>query len=246
MSPRRLIVNADDLGQSPSINAGIERAVREGVVTSASLMVRWPAAEAAAQWAADNPHVSVGLHLDLGEWSYSEGEWSEKYRFADPEDGDAVHDELVTQLETFERLLGRAPTHLDSHQHVHRNEPLRSFVLEGARRLDVPLREEFGPVSYCGSFYGQSGRGDPYPDGVTLAAFLAILDALPEGTSEIGCHPGSDPSDLDSMYRFERSLELEVLCDEGLHDELRRRGIELCSYHDVAGMMLEPDHSENL
>jgi predicted glycoside hydrolase/deacetylase ChbG (UPF0249 family) len=235
MSPRRLIVNADDLGQSLSINTGIARAVRDGVVTSASLMVRWPGAAFAARWAAEHPEVSVGLHFDLGEWSYLEGEWSEVYRFADPDDAKAVNDELVYQIETFERLLGHAPTHLDSHQHVHRSEPVRSSMLEAARNLGVPLREAFGPVSYCGSFYGQSGRGEPYPEGVTFAAFLAILDALPEGTTEIGCHPGvGDVSDLDSMYRLERGLELCVLCDQELRVELSRKGIDLCSYHDVA------------
>jgi predicted glycoside hydrolase/deacetylase ChbG (UPF0249 family) len=244
VSARRLIINADDLGQSPSINAGIEKAARDGVVTSASLMVRWPAAESAAQWATDHPEVSVGLHVDLGEWSYSGGEWSEKYRFADPDDLEAVHGELAQQLETFERLLGHAPTHLDSHQHVHRNEPLRSCLLETARRLGVPLREAFGPVGYCGSFYGQSGRGEPYPDGVTFAAFLALLDALPEGTTEIGCHPGGDPSDLDSMYRLERALELDVLCDEGLRAELRGRDIELCSYYDVVGVKRDLDRAD--
>ena len=234
MKPRRLIVNADDLGQSRSINAGIAKAARDGVVTSASLMVRWPDAVSAARWASDHAEVSVGLHFDLGEWSYFDGEWSEVYRFADPDDANAVHRELGYQLETFERLVGHTPTHLDSHQHVHRSEPARSCMLQAARDLEVPLREEFGPVSYCGSFYGQSGRGEPYPEGVTVEMFLGILDALPEGTTEIGCHPGGgDLSDLNSMYRLERGLELDVLCDPELREELCRKGIELCSYNDV-------------
>ena len=234
MSPRRLIVNADDLGQSPSINAGIEQATRDGIVTSASLMVRWPSAASAARWAASHSEVSVGLHFDIGEWSYLDGEWSEVYRFVDPDDSRAVRDELENQLETFERLVGHGPTHLDSHQHVHRSEPVRSCMLDVARSIGVPLREELGPVTYCGSFYGQSGKGEPYPEGITEVALLAILDGLSDGTTEIGCHPGLDHSDLDSIYRLERALELRVLCVPGLRTELRNRGIELCSYNDVA------------
>ena len=42
---RSLIVNADDFGQSPGINSGVIRAYEEGILTSASLMVRWPAAQ---------------------------------------------------------------------------------------------------------------------------------------------------------------------------------------------------------
>jgi len=40
---RFLIVNADDFGQSPGINRGIIKAHADGIVTSVSLMVRWPA-----------------------------------------------------------------------------------------------------------------------------------------------------------------------------------------------------------
>ena len=46
-----LIVNADDFGQSPGISEGIVEAVDRGIVTSASLMVRWPdAGEAVRRW----------------------------------------------------------------------------------------------------------------------------------------------------------------------------------------------------
>ena len=41
---RAVIVNADDFGQSAGINRGIVEAHERGIVTSASLMVRWPAA----------------------------------------------------------------------------------------------------------------------------------------------------------------------------------------------------------
>jgi predicted glycoside hydrolase/deacetylase ChbG (UPF0249 family) len=63
-----LIVNADDFGQSPGINRGIIEAHEQGIVTSASLMTRWLAAGEAALYAKQFPKLSVGLHLDLGEW----------------------------------------------------------------------------------------------------------------------------------------------------------------------------------
>ena len=48
---RILIVNADDFGQSPGVNAGVIEAHERGIVTSASMMVCWPAAAGAADYA---------------------------------------------------------------------------------------------------------------------------------------------------------------------------------------------------
>jgi chitin disaccharide deacetylase len=62
---RRLIVNADDFGRSPSINAAVIRAHREGILTSASLMVNEPACGEAVAAARQNPGLGVGLHLTL-------------------------------------------------------------------------------------------------------------------------------------------------------------------------------------
>ena len=63
--PRRLIVNADDFGRSASINQAVIRAHREGILTTASLMVNEPAFEEAVALARENPTLGVGLHLTL-------------------------------------------------------------------------------------------------------------------------------------------------------------------------------------
>ena len=64
---RHLIVNADDFGLSPAINRGIIAAHRNGIVTSASLMVNGPAFENAVALAQENPALDIGLHLTLTE-----------------------------------------------------------------------------------------------------------------------------------------------------------------------------------
>jgi predicted glycoside hydrolase/deacetylase ChbG (UPF0249 family) len=230
MASRRLIVNADDLGQSPSINAGIRECAELGVVTSASLMVRWAAAEDAARWANTVSSLSLGLHLDLGEWVCVGGEWRQLYSVVDEHDPGAVRDEVDAQLDSFLRMAGRAPTHIDSHQHVHKEEPVRTLVLERAARLGVPVRGLSETVAYCGKFYGQWSDGTAYPDGVGYDALMRILDDLPDGTSELGCHPGTGERDVESMYWSERSAERDVLCDPRLPDAMTARGIELCSY----------------
>lgn len=64
-SRRRLIVNADDFGASDSINQAVAQAHREGILTSASLMVTGPAFEEAVELARQLPRLGVGLHLTL-------------------------------------------------------------------------------------------------------------------------------------------------------------------------------------
>lgn len=62
---RRLIVNADDFGRSPAINEAVIRAHRDGILTSASLMVNELDCAEAVALAKDNPRLGVGLHLAL-------------------------------------------------------------------------------------------------------------------------------------------------------------------------------------
>jgi len=230
---RYLIVNADDFGQSPGINQGIIQSFEEGIVTSASLMVRWPAAAAAADYAREHPELSVGLHVDLGEWAYLAGEWREVYAVVPRDDAAAVSAELARQLARFRALVGRDPTHLDSHQHAHFAEPTHSILLQTSRTLDIPLRQ-FSAVRYCGDFYGQTARGLAYREGVSSESLTALLTAMPAGTTELGCHPGLG-DDVDSMYRAERARELETLCNPRIRDVLAAEGIELCSFRDFNG-----------
>src|SRR5450432_4273639 len=62
---RRLVVNADDFGRSRSINEAVIRAHREGILTTASLMVNEMGFDEAVKLAKENPKLGVGLHLTL-------------------------------------------------------------------------------------------------------------------------------------------------------------------------------------
>lgn len=64
---KQLIINADDFGLCPEVNVAVIKAYREGVLTSASLMVAAPAAAEAAEAARRNPGLKIGLHLVLVE-----------------------------------------------------------------------------------------------------------------------------------------------------------------------------------
>jgi predicted glycoside hydrolase/deacetylase ChbG (UPF0249 family) len=233
MAERVLIVNADDFGRSPGVNRGVIRAHEEGIVTSATLMVRWPAAEEAAAYARESDSLSVGLHLDLGEWVYRDGEWHERYQVV-PETPEAVAAELERQLEQLERLIGRPPTHLDSHQHVHRKEPARTALRKAGGRLGIPVRWFTPGIEYSGAFFGQDSDGTPLPDLITVDALVKVIETLPAGVTELACHPAAE-HDHDSDYGEERIRELETLCDPRVRMAIDRSGIDLRSFAELGG-----------
>jgi predicted glycoside hydrolase/deacetylase ChbG (UPF0249 family) len=231
---RHLIVNADDLGQSPGINAGIARAFLDGIVTSASLMVRWPSAADAAAYFRGRAGISLGLHLDLGEWEYERGHWVPVYEVVAHNDPDAVAEEVHRQVSEFRDLTNMDPTHMDSHQHAHRSEPVSSIVKEAAKRMGVPLRHECTAVTYRGGFYGQTAKGEPDHEAISVEALLGILASLPPGVTELGCHPGL-ADDMGGMYRLERVREVETLCDPRVRAALAEHKIALRSFGSDLG-----------
>jgi predicted glycoside hydrolase/deacetylase ChbG (UPF0249 family) len=228
-----LIVNADDFGLSAGVNAGILETHARGLVTSTSLMVRWPAAAEAVAQARAHPGLDLGLHVDLSEWMYRDGCWQVLYAVVPRDDAAAVAAEVSRQLERFEALVGGPPSHLDSHQHVHRDEPVRSVLREIATRLHVPLRHFSPAVRYCGSFYGQTGEGAPLPELISVDALVNLLDEQAPGITELACHPGYG-DDLAGMYCRERAAEVRTLCDPRVREALVAAGIGLCSFRDIS------------
>jgi chitin disaccharide deacetylase len=229
VTPRAfLVVNADDLGYTEGVNRGIFEAHDRGIVSSTSFMVDRPAAESGASGALARTGLGVGLHADFGEWSFEGGAWRAVGVPVDQHDRDAVAAELRRQLHRFRALLGRDPTHLDSHQHVHRREPVRSAMLELAAELGVPLRHE-SAVRYCGDFYGQTDEGEPLPGALEPKRLEALLRALPAGATELCCHPGY-AFGLASAYASEREEELRALCSPRLRPLLEEERIALVSF----------------
>jgi predicted glycoside hydrolase/deacetylase ChbG (UPF0249 family) len=206
--PRYLIVNADDFGTSVGVNRGIVEAHERGIVTSSSVMVDRPAATDGVERAARAPELSLGLHF-VGD-------------DIDVTDREVVRAEFDRQLERFHELVGRGPTHIDSHHHVHRTEGAIETFREVAAELGVPLREASN-VAYVGGFYERVG--------VEFLEQILRTEVVGEWT-ELGCHPGYIDPDFVSAYRMEREEELRTLTDPRLPEVLAECGIELRSYAD--------------
>jgi len=221
--PRSLIVNADDFGYSPGTNRGIVDCHIRGVVTSTSMMVTGRATEEAAALAREHPSLAVGLHFDL---------WGEDERPFDTNDVDAVREELGRQLDEFRRLLGREPTHVDSHRHVHREPQLFEAIAELVEPLGVPLRGD-GKVAFVGGFYAQWEWQVTNLEYVSVGFLQRMIEEeVAEGWTELSCHPGYATAGFDPVYDAEREEEVRTLTDPRIRRTIEQAGIALTSYAD--------------
>lgn len=215
---RYLIVNGDDFGMSAGVSRGIVDAHRRGILTSTSLMVDRPCAAEAAGLARELQDLSVGLHMEL-----------EGPAAADPRAA------MEKQLRRFEALMGRPPTHLDSHHDVHRGPEVLPHVLETAERLDIPVRGH-SPAQCLTRFYGQWG-GETHLEQVSVESLIGILETDVEaGVTELMCHPGYADPELDSSYSDVREPELHTLCDSRVRDAVREAGIRLLGFRDFPAL----------
>ena len=161
---RRLIVNADDFGRSASINAAVIRAHREGILTSASLMMNEPATAEAVALAKENPQLGVGLHLTLlcghavlppekisglvnarGEFSNDPVGAGLKY-FFNRALREPLRAEMHAQFDRF-RATGLPLDHVNGHLHVHLHPVVFDQLMADADALGIRhlrlTRDEF-------------------------------------------------------------------------------------------------------
>jgi chitin disaccharide deacetylase len=228
-------VNADDLGYSPGVNQGIVVAHQRGVLTSASLMVDMPASRDGARLTRDLPALSVGLHANLADASGQP--------LVSLETGEGCGEVLQQQLDRFDELMGRLPTHLDSHHNIHRNPRLLPHFLELAAQHKLPLREH-SPVRYLSSFYGQWG-GCTHLEQISAHGMIRLLETeISEGVTELSCHPGYCDPQLRSGYREEREVELSSLCDPAVREFLSARQIRLVNFVEAMALFAGTSHEK--
>ncbi|HWE25904.1 MAG TPA: ChbG/HpnK family deacetylase [Myxococcales bacterium] len=219
-APKRLVVNADDLGYDPQIDRGIFEAHSRGIVKSATAMVDTTFAADALRVAPAS--LALGLHavVDLG-LSRAKAET-----------------ELLRQIERFTHLRGARPTHLDSHKHHHALPELLSAFAAVAVREDLPVRAidpamrarlRAARVRTTEHFLGDAALRPCW----TAKRLAAAIATLPEGTTELMCHPGYAPSDARTSFGVEREEELHAVCDRAVREALDRAGAVLISYADL-------------
>ncbi len=269
---KNLIINADDFGISRGVNVGIIDAAQLRVVTSASIIVNLPGFADAIDRAVSCPTLSLGLHLNLtlgrpltAAPTLTRADTGEFYPLAvlitraslGRLDASDIARECQAQID---RMIdsGFAPTHLDSHRHVHAHPAISTAVAKAAAsrgifRIRVPcesLRMNAGDwratikkagLLICTRLSRTTAERDrtDYFFGLSLqggkefaSRLFALIPRLPPGTSELMVHPGYSDSSLAELddYTRERETELTVLCSRNFRELLARNGVRLSSF----------------
>jgi predicted glycoside hydrolase/deacetylase ChbG (UPF0249 family) len=109
----------------------------------------------------------------------------------------------------------------------------RFAQLNVLRKLAGPFRAE---VVRHGLRTTDGSLGVLATGSLDLELFAAMIDNMPEGTWEFVCHPGYNDAELDGVrtrLRQSREQELQLLTSPEAKEMLRRRGVQLISYHEL-------------
>jgi hopanoid biosynthesis associated protein HpnK len=162
---KQVIFTADDFGLTPEVNAAIARAHRDGVLTTASLMIGAPAAEEAIGIARMLPSLGVGLHVTVADGvpylppaeipdivnehgllpsnlAAAGMNW-----FFSPKARTQIRKEITAQFAAF-KATGLVCDHINAHNHMHLHPTVLSIIMECAREHGIRhVRLPFEPVS---------------------------------------------------------------------------------------------------
>jgi len=257
---RVVIINCDDLGSSHAANEGVYRSLRDGLATSATLMVPAPWSRAAA---ADYRGEDVGVHLtlnaeyDLYRWgpithapSLLDGDGGFPRTVTDAWDHadlDEVRRELRAQVERA-ILWGFDATHLDSHMGTLQLKPeFFDIYLDLAVEFGLPLRLSGSSTEAVIGFPFRSlaeEAGIVFTDHfVHLAGGVGSRSCIEEavgrlepGVTELYVHPAVDTPELRAFAPDwgARVDDLALMCDDGpLPAALGAAGIHLTGFRPL-------------
>ena len=152
-SRNRIVVVADDMGESSSLNSAIAEAHKRGILTSASLMAGGQAFEEAVMIAVECSNLSVGLHVTLcdgravlppsqipdlvdhdGNFEKSPAKAWINYT------GAGVFSQIEAEVDAQFSKLYRAgvhPTHVDGHHHLQMHPRIFEIVCRRASKRGV-------------------------------------------------------------------------------------------------------------
>ena len=152
---RALIINGDDFGMSPQVNAGILQAHQHGILTDASLLVTGTAWREAVELARTQPTLSVGLHVtlvqgksvlpphllpsitDFGGNFPNDATLAGLRYFFSRRAREQVYEECRAQIERF-LATGLLLTHLDGHVNIHMHPVVCDALIALMQEYRIP------------------------------------------------------------------------------------------------------------
>ena len=226
---KKLIVNADDLGLNPKVNQGIIQAFKDGVVTTASLIVTKEGFEDAVNLIKDNPRLAVGIHIDLDEYFDIDHSRGRIIGYKVPL---LPIDEICSKIrQQIELVLSKdiKLDHLSGHHHVHLVKEILPKVVELMKEYKIPAIRFSKKIMPDPSLYDEFKKiidenGIVYPPYFIEGWYWGNIDE-PYTIAELMTHPG--------YGELWREYELSASCDPKLKAYLRGKNIQLITFTDL-------------
>jgi chitin disaccharide deacetylase len=246
-----LIVNADDYGMASSVSQGIRECHQRGIVTSTTVMIGMNgAAEAVQQALKETPNLGLGLHVVVAGKAmkpvlppdqiptlvrpdglfYDNPVWGEHVSLFD---ADEMTREVNAQFERFVSVAGRLPTHIDSHYHAAYYQPASAAAMRAlALKHNLPMRHAdpsdlpvVEGIQHNATFF-QLDHDQP------IEALIEILKNVPEGITELCCHPGYSNDTLfdTDPWTTVREIEVRYVTDSRVQEVIASEQITLCNF----------------
>lgn len=249
---RFLIVNADDCNLTPGVTRAILDCHDRGILTSTTFMINLPVKPETVKLVLARKNLGLGIHLnvtlgnpvspldDISSLLADGGKFKKVgEQLSRLPKASELAREYQNQINRFRKVLGRMPTHLDTHHQVHDQGFFYEVLKQVARVNNVPLRrsmemrnpEKAKNVRTTDHFLGNlTVEGYWRPE-----ALKTILQNLPEGTSEIMCHPGIHDRDLEAISSFTtgRVAEYRLFSSPSLRYLTSSLGIALTHFGHV-------------
>ncbi len=253
MSQKILIVNADDCNLTSQVTEAILKSHENGIVTSTTFLINLPFGTGVVREILARKKLGLGLHLNvtLGKplakaslvksLLQKDGRFKKKDQYSlnklppVPE----ITEEFKSQLQKFVKTFKRLPTHIDVHHHMHDFRPFLEALAFVAKKHDLPIRwtrlltePEIKSVhkglKTTDHFYGNL---DPHTFW-TEEVLRHLLFTLPEGRSEIMCHPGWVDDELVaiSSLTIPREREYQLFSLKELRRYIDHLGIKLTHF----------------
>lgn len=253
---RNLIVNADDFGFTRDVNQGIVEAHQRGILTATTLMATGDAFDDAVRLAKETPSLDIGCHLVLVGQPPFPATVAQLVRAVMLRQV-PIYDSLAAQVR---KILdaGITPTHLDTHKHTHLLPPVLDAVARLSEEFRIPwvrrpfdFRTQPGGIGWknqlmhlrSGGFARTLARhgcrstdwfaGFRITGNYNASTLAEIIRALPEGSTELMCHPGVLGAELQrSRTRLKQSRqdELDTLTSAEVRAAIEQAGIHLTNY----------------
>ena len=286
---KRIIISADDFGLDDAVNEAVETACRDGLLTSASLMVGEGASIDAVARARNLPKLLVGLHIVLVEGHpvsspdaipdlvgpdgrFRNDMVAAGFRFFFlPHVRRQLAAEIRAQFEAF-AATGLPLDHVNAHKHFHLHPTIARLIISigrdfGLKAMRLP-REPAIPLAAADGVQRDSpGRvalrvwtaqlkhvidkagltsndhvfGLAWSGGMTEERLNALIPHLPEGISEIYCHPATarTPLLIRAMPEYRHVDEFKALMSPSLRQRLDTAGIIRTSFSAISDASTE-------